>query len=341
MIDQPALDVSGATVAFGARVALDAVDLQVADAEGIAVVGPSGCGKSTLLRAIAGLHPLIAGTIRRDGRDLAAVPPHKRGIGMMFQQHALFPHRDVASNVGFGLERSGVPADARRRTVARMLEMVGLAGFGARSVGDLSGGEQQRVALARALAPAPAVLLLDEPMGALDASLRHRLVRDLGLLIGELRLTVVAVTHDREEAFALADRIVVMDDGRVRQVGTPLELWRAPSDRRVVDLRRIGTAVSGTRTGGVVRGAWGSGVVPGPDGDVTLLVRPDAVVLDPAGEGRATVATAAFQGTSVELELVLDDGSTVRAQVPVHGAPERGAAVAFRIERVGLRELTG
>ena len=177
------------------------------------VLGPSGSGKTTLLRVIAGLQRPDAGRVLLDGRDLEGIPPHRRGIGLVFQDHALFPHRDVSGNVSFGLRMRGDPPEAVAARTAEVLDLVGLAGFEHRSIGTLSGGEQQRVALARALAPEPRVLLLDEPLGSLDRRLRDRLLDDLARVFDELGLTAVYVTHDQTEAFALGDRVAVMRAG--------------------------------------------------------------------------------------------------------------------------------
>ena len=223
------------TVRFGSTVAVDAVSLDVAPGEIVAVIGPSGSGKSTLLRAIAGLEPLAGGTIEAGGRSLAGVPTHRRDLGLMFQDHALFPHLSVAGNVGFGLDMQRVDAGERGDRTAELLDLVGLASFGERSVGELSGGEAQRVALARALAPQPQLLMLDEPFGSLDRVLRAQLTGEVRRLLGELGQTALHVTHDQEEAFALADRVAVLAEGRVSQVGTPEELWRRPASLFVAE----------------------------------------------------------------------------------------------------------
>ncbi|MEM7337826.1 MAG: ABC transporter ATP-binding protein [Actinomycetota bacterium] len=223
------LHVEGASVRYGDAEALRAVTLQVPAGETLAVVGPSGSGKSTLLRAIAGLEPLATGSISADGRSLDGVAPHERGVGLMFQDHALFPHLDVAGNVGFGLRMAGLAAAARDGRVGELLDLVGLGGFAARSVQSLSGGEAQRVALARALAPEPAVLLLDEPLGSLDRLLREELIDELRGLLRSLGQTTVHVTHDQGEAVALGNRVAVLDRGRVVQVDEPEMLWRHPA----------------------------------------------------------------------------------------------------------------
>ena len=228
------LVLDGVSVAYGDTTVLDHVDLTVAAGEKVAVVGPSGSGKSTLLRAIAGLEPLTAGHITLDGRDLRTVATHRRGVGLMFQDHALFPHLSVADNVAYGLRHGPSPSGAATgERVVELLDLVGLEGFGPRSVDQLSGGEAQRVALARALAPAPSLLMLDEPLGSLDRVLREQLVADLDRLLDRMGQTALHVTHDQAEAFALADRVAVLTGGRLVRVGTPQELWEDPGSRFV------------------------------------------------------------------------------------------------------------
>ena len=212
------------------------VSFDVAAGEVIAVLGSSGSGKTTLLRAISGLQAVSTGNVVLDGVDITKTPTHLRGIGLMFQEHALFPHLDVADNVGFGLRMAKIPKPDREDRVAEVLDLVGLIGFGSRDVASLSGGERQRVALARTIAPAPQLLLLDEPMGSLDRVLRDRLVSELGDLINRLGLTVVYVTHDRSEAFELADRIAVLDQGKLVQLDTPEILDAQPASAHVSQL---------------------------------------------------------------------------------------------------------
>ncbi|UFU06173.1 ABC transporter ATP-binding protein [Ruania halotolerans] len=228
-----ALSVQGAEVRYGSTTAVAGVDLDVAAGEVVAVLGPSGCGKSSLLRAVAGLEALTAGAVRWDGVDLTGVPVHRRGFGLMFQDGQLFPHRDVAGNVEFGLRMARVPQTERVDRVAELLDLVGLAGFDGRPISSLSGGEQQRVALARALAPRPRLLLLDEPLSALDRELRENLSVELRRILTNTGITAMYVTHDHDEAFAVADRVAVMRQGRLVQVGTPAELWAAPGDADV------------------------------------------------------------------------------------------------------------
>jgi thiamine transport system ATP-binding protein len=224
----PGLHVAGLTVRFGAQRALDGADQADAPGEIVAVLGPSACGKSTLLRTRAGLEHADAGTITWDGDDLRATPPHQRGFGLMFQDHALFPHRDVADNVAFGLRMRAVDTARRRHRTREMLHLVGLDGYGPRRVDTLSGGEAQRVALARALAPSPRLLMLDEPLGSLDRALRERLAGELRTLLHELGQAAIHVTHDQDEALTVADRLVVMRAGRMLRDGAPAAVWRDP-----------------------------------------------------------------------------------------------------------------
>lgn len=229
------LHIDDIAVAYGDQVVLDGLSVDVAAGETLAVVGPSGSGKSTLLRAIAGLETLRRGRIELDGVDLVSIAPHERGIGYMFQEHALFTHLNVADNIAYGPTMAGWSKPRRRSRVGELLELVGLAGYEGRAVDELSGGEAQRVALARSLAPEPRVLLLDEPLGSLDRVLREQLVTDLDRLLSELGQTALHVTHDQAEAFALADRVAVLIDGRLDRVGTPAELWHDPGSRFVAE----------------------------------------------------------------------------------------------------------
>ena len=212
------------------------VSFDMAAGEVIGVLGSSGSGKTTLLRAISGLQSVSTGNVVLDGVDITKTPTHLRGIGLMFQEHALFTHLDVADNVSFGLRMAKMPKPDRSERVAEVLELVGLAGCGSRDIASLSGGERQRVALARTIAPSPLLLLLDEPMGSLDRVLRDRLVSELGDLINRLGLTVVYVTHDRSEAFELADRIAVLDRGQLVQLDTPEILDAQPANAHVAQL---------------------------------------------------------------------------------------------------------
>ncbi|MFF5254315.1 ABC transporter ATP-binding protein [Streptomyces leeuwenhoekii] len=329
------LSLRDATVRFGGRAVLDAVDLDVAEHEIVCVLGPSGSGKSTLLRAVAGLQPLDAGAVLLGGRDQAGVPAHRREVGLMFQDHQLFPQRDVGGNVAFGLRTRGVPRAEQSDRVKELLELVGLPGAARRAVAALSGGEQQRVALARALAPRPRLLMLDEPLGQLDRSLRERLVVELRELFGRLGTTVLAVTHDQGEAFALADRVVVMRDGRIAQSGTPLEVWQRPADAFVARFLGFENVVEAAVTGQAADTAWGKVPVPedAPQGARTLLVRPAGVRLVPAGEGlRCTVAARTFRGTHVAVRLQPGDAPPLEAACALRSAPETGDEVGVEFD---------
>lgn len=229
------LTVDAVTVRFGELRAVDGASLEVGDGERVAILGPSGSGKSTLLRAIAGLEKLENGRILWDGVDLAGVPPHERRFGFMFQGYALFPHMTVGENVAFGLRMQGRDAAEIRSRVAQVLEWVGLAGFDHRTVDNLSGGEQQRVALARTLAPDPRLVMLDEPLGALDRALRERLIVEMTDLLARAGTTALYVTHDHDEAAFFAHRVALMRQGRIVQIGTMEELRRNPADDWVAD----------------------------------------------------------------------------------------------------------
>lgn len=292
------LELRSVTVRYGEKTAVDRVDLTVADGEVVALLGPSGCGKSTLLRAITGIEPIAAGQVLWDGADLARVPVHRRGFGLMFQDGVLFPHRTVAGNVGYGL----AGGSGRGQRVAELLDMVGLPGYERRRVTTLSGGEAQRVALARALAPSPRLLLLDEPLASLDASLRAALQGDLARLLDRTGTPAVFVTHDHREAAAIADRVALMRAGRIVQIGTPGELRAAPADEWVASFLAVpGVGIDDASrhgrhgaSGDGRNGAPGDGHdgVPGGDGprhDSPAVVVAGAVLR----EGRVLIARRA------------------------------------------------
>ncbi|MGW0365395.1 ABC transporter ATP-binding protein [Streptomyces sp. NPDC002990] len=330
------LQLEGVSVRFGERAVVDAVDLAVAEHEIVCVLGPSGSGKSTLLRVVAGLQPVSGGRVLLGGADQAGVPVHRRGVGLMFQDHQLFPHRDVGGNVAFGLRMRGGSRRSHRRSyeaqVAQLLELVGLPGAGSRAVASLSGGEQQRVALARALAPSPRLLMLDEPLGQLDRGLRERLVIELRGLFSRLGTTVLAVTHDQGEAFALADRVVVMREGRIAQAGTPLEVWERPASEFVARFLGFDNVVPATVSGGAAATAWGKVPVPAgsPEGERQLLVRPAGVLLVSDGLPCEVLART-FRGTHVALRLRPEAGPELEAECCLAGAPGLGdrVTVAF------------
>ena len=232
---------------FGAARALDGLSLDVDEGEIVAMLGPSGSGKSTLLRLVAGLANADSGRIVFDGRDMAGIPAHVRGFGLMFQDYCLFPHLGVQQNVEFGLRMQHMSAEKRRARAAEVLRLVRLSDFAGRDVHTLSGGEQQRVALARSLAPSPRLLMLDEPLGALDSSLRVSLLAELGDILREVGVTVIYVTHDHAEAMTIASRIALVDAGKVLQAGRPEDLIRAPASAQVASFLRLGAVVPGYR----------------------------------------------------------------------------------------------
>jgi thiamine transport system ATP-binding protein len=321
-------------VAFGVAVGVAVGDLALGAGETVAILGPSGCGKTTLLRAIAGLEPLRAGRVSWDGSDLAGVPVHRRRFGLMFQEYALFPHRDVRGNVDFGLRMAGVDRAARARRVDQVRELVGLGALRDRRVAGLSGGEQQRVALARALAVEPRLLMLDEPLGALDRPWRDRLLREIRALLDRTGLPALYVTHDHEEAFALADRIAVMRAGRVVQSGSPVDVWRRPADEWTAAFLGFGPAVDGEQTAEGVATAWGllsSVRLAGDATAVRVVLRPDAVRLAADGSIRGCVTASAFGGDRTEL-TVEAGGTTLRVRVAGRDAPMVGARVRLAVD---------
>lgn len=334
------LIVERAVVRFGDTTVLQGVSLDVSAGDVVAVLGPSGSGKSTLLRAIAGLQPLAGGRVVLAGRDLEGVPPHRRGVGLMFQEHALFPHRDVAGNIGFGLRMQHRPPKEVATRVDELLDLVDLVGFGGRDVRTLSGGEQQRVALARALAPEPAVLLLDEPLGALDRTLRAQLTGELRSLFTQLGLTVVAVTHDQAEAFSLADQIALLDEGKVLQVGPPSLVWDRPTSTRAAHLLGFTNIVDVQVAHGRAVTPWGELPVGGAEGRATVLIRPAAVRLTVPGNGvSGTVAARRFMGDRTALEVVVDGAPPLDALVPTSDAPPAGTVVHVRLDPAGCVTL--
>jgi thiamine transport system ATP-binding protein len=325
------LSLDGVSVRYGDVLALDDLRLSVADGEHLAVLGPSGSGKSTLLRVIAGLEQPSAGTIRWDGRDLADVSVSARHFGLMFQDYVLFPQRDVAGNVAFGLEMGGESRAAITQRVAEVLQLVGLAGFGRRAITELSGGEQQRVALARALAPRPRLLMLDEPLGALDRGLRERLLGDLAALFRSLNLTTIYVTHDQEEALAVGDRVAVLNAGRLQAIDSPRNLWLKPPSEFVARFMGLNNISDATIAGGQATTDWGVMAVPSetPDGHVRLLIRPDGLTFDDRGPLKGKLRAATFRGSRTV--CIVEIGA---AELEVHVPP--AAAVPSVGQAVGI-----
>ena len=322
------LTVAGVSKAYGETTALADVTLDVDDGEFFTLVGPSGCGKTTTLRLIAGFEEPTSGSVRFGDREMRGVPPEERGVGVVFQNYALFPNMTVAENVGYGLRFTdppgGVSADER---VARLLDLVDLGGMGDRNPDRLSGGQQQRVSLARAIAPGPRLLLLDEPMSALDAQLRERLRLTVREIQTELGITTVYVTHDQEEALAISDRVAVMRGGRVEQVGAPREVYRRPASRFVAEFVGDNTVFEGRVADASARGAGAEGsVVVGdttftvsglgdhrPGDDVAFCVRPGSLRTD-ASTNRFTAAVAETEFLGEWTRVHLDwDGADVTA----------------------------
>ncbi|MFI9818487.1 ABC transporter ATP-binding protein [Saccharothrix variisporea] len=317
------LRLDGITVRYGSLAAVSDVDLAVGDGEVVALLGPSGCGKSTLLRTVAGLEPPASGRVTWDGADLAGVPVHRRGFGLVFQDGQLFPHRDVAGNVAFGLRMHRVDREARRKRVDELLELVGLAGYQRRRVTELSGGEQQRVALARALAPRPRLVLLDEPLSALDRALREQLAVDLARLLREAGATALVVTHDHDEAFTLADRVAVMRAGRIVQVGEPAAVWRSPADVETARFLGCGKVLAADRASELFGVASRVGL------------RASALRVDPSGTLEATVVERVHRRDHVRL-LVLVEGDEFEAVAPVAAPPEPGDRVRLTTDLDGV-----
>ena len=326
-----AILVDGVDKRFGDTRALDGATLCVERGEVVALLGPSGCGKTTLLRTIAGFERPDAGTVRIGETIVAGggawLAPERRGVGMVFQDYALFPHLTVEENVGFGLSRR-----ERRPRVSELLDSVGLAGLDRRYPHELSGGQQQRVALARALAASPDVVLLDEPWSNVDPTLRTELREEVARVLRPLGVTVVLVTHDREEAFSLADRIALMRDGRVEQEGTAEELYFEPSTRWAAEFVGTGNVLAGTVDGPVVRTALGAFPVNGAAGasSVEVLVRPELLELATDPEGAAEVVSREFRGHDV-LYRVLLDGVELVSQRPSTESVPLGSRVSIRL----------
>jgi iron(III) transport system ATP-binding protein len=321
--------IDGVEKHFGHVVAVDSADLEVGSGETVALLGPSGCGKTTLLRLLAGFERPDAGRIAIGGVEVAGdgawIPPERRRVGMVFQEFALFPHLTVAENVAFGVARA-----ERRRRVHALLELVDLPGLGHRYPHELSGGQQQRVALARALAPSPAVVLLDEPWSNVDPQLRAELRHEVTAVLRPLGVTTILVTHDREEAFSLADRIALMREGRIVQTGTPEELYFSPGTRWAAEFVGAGNVFSGEIDDSGVRTPVGIVHGNGGSGAVEVLVRPELVSLEPDPSGRGQVVAREFRGHDVFYRVVLD-GLEIVSQRPSNEIVPLGARVSVQL----------
>lgn len=318
---------------------LAGISFTVARGETVCLLGPSGSGKSTLLRIIAGLEEAEEGRIYWEGEDITAIPPHRRRMGMVFQDYALFPHLTVAENVAFGLRMQGWPERDQRVRVREVLELVRLAGFEARRVTDLSGGEQQRVALARALAPRPCVLMLDEPLGALDRALREELLEELRRILRSSDVAAIYVTHDQDEASAIADRVLVLHGGKIVREGTPCEVWNNPGSLWVAQFLGVGNVLFGelvvsqdkSCATAVIKTALGEFPLSCPhrhgEGErVAAVLRPSAVEEHPEGEIRSRVTDVLFQREHFRVSL--ENG----LYVFLSRAPRAGETVALRLK---------
>ncbi len=342
------LEVRDVAKAYDGTPALRGVSLRATQGTIVCLLGPSGCGKTTLLRLVAGIERADSGSIRFEGRAIDDLPPHRRGFGLMFQDYALFPHRDVAGNVAFGLRMQGLPRQRVAERVAAMLDLVGLAGYERRRVFELSGGERQRVALARSLAPSPRLLMLDEPLGALDRTLRERLLDELRTILRRVGVTSLYVTHDQAEAFALADWLVLLRDGRIAQQGSPEQVYQWPSSpfvarflghANLVEGRVAGvedtTAVVDTALGRFTGVASVPGVARGSA--VVLVLRPEAAALlpaaSPAGPNRiaGTLAERSFRGSYTQLTLRPAAGPPLVFELGGAELPPAGAAVTLEL----------
>ena len=347
------VEIVGVTKRFGTVTAVDHMTLRIESGEFYSLLGPSGCGKTTTLRMIAGFEQPTEGEIYLAGQPVAGVPPYRRNVNTVFQHYALFPHMDVAQNVGYGLRQKGADKAEETRRVAEALGLVRLAGYGARRTWELSGGQQQRVALARALVNHPTVLLLDEPLGALDLKLRKEMELELKALQREVGITFVYVTHDQEEALTMSDVIVVMSEGKIQQMGGPTELYERPANRfvsnfigvsnpipgKIVELRSNGRAVVETERGLRLNGnVTDAGARPAVGDPVTVATRPERLTVDtadsatPSGNGWISVAGRIRQGT------YLGDQTEYRVTTDMAGEliiRRQNAAGAGAIEGVG------
>ncbi len=324
------LSLDAVSVAFDGVTVVEDASLEVPDGAVVAVLGPSGCGKSTLLRAVAGIEPVARGTVAWDGRDVAGTPTHRRGFALMFQDGQLFDHLTVARNVAYALKLRRAPdVDAR---VADLLELVGLPAYAGRMPATLSGGERQRVALARSLAVEPRLLLLDEPLSALDAGLRERLAGDLQRILHEAGTTALLVTHDHEEAFAVADRLAVMREGRIVQQGDIAEVWRAPADPATALFLGYATVLDGDAAARLLAAA---GLPPAP----AVALRRSALTVAADGPIAGRVVSARLTPEQLRLRVDVPGLCELDAVAPLDAHAGPGDDVELRVDHTRLAPM--
>ncbi|MEQ3777066.1 MAG: ABC transporter ATP-binding protein [Alcanivorax sp.] len=347
-MNPPLLTLDNLACGYHQQAVVKDLSLELAAGEIACLLGPSGCGKTTTLRAIAGLEPVTGGSIHIQGRQVSSrsrqLPPEKRGLGMVFQEHALFPHLTVADNVAFGLRKQ--PREQQRLRVSECLDRVRLSGMEDRYPHELSGGQQQRVALARALAPRPALLLLDEPFASLDLDLRRALARELGDILRQENVTALLVTHDQEEAFALADRVGVMHQGQLEQWDTPYNIYHAPANRFVAEFAGYGSFLRGevvdentVRTSlGELTGRSKTTLTSG--GNVDVLLRPEDVIADESAHLALPVTRRQFTGATILYHLRVGAAETLLCQTDSHTNVVEGDALHVRLATKHLVAFT-
>jgi putative spermidine/putrescine transport system ATP-binding protein len=341
-----AVELTDLTRTYGAVKALDGLNLRMEPGEFVALLGPSGCGKTTALRILAGLDRATSGTVTVDGRDLTSVPANKRDMGMVFQAYSLFPHLTAAENVEFGLKMRGGTKAERGTRASEMLDLVGLSEHAHKYASEMSGGQQQRIALARALAIRPRVLLLDEPLSALDAKVRTQLRDEIRRVQLEVGTTTLFVTHDQEEALAVADRVGVMSRGKLEQLAPPAEVYANPATPFVAEFVGLNNQVPAQVSAG--RTSIFGAEVPTLAGSITsgagiAMVRPESVTVTADAEGGATVKSVAFLGPISRVYVELADGTVVHAQLSSSRAREftPGQAVAVGVQTTDVLVVPG
>ena len=318
------LEIQNLTAGYELDIVLKDLSLSVAEGEFLSLLGPSGCGKTTLMKTVAGILPAAEGSILLDGCDITKLPIHKRGTVIVFQDMRLFPHKTVAENVAFPLKMQGMPKAQRLARAEELLEKVQLAGYGNRKPSQLSGGQQQRIALARALAAQPKLLLLDEPFSALDENLREDMRNLVLQLKKEFSMTVILVTHDREEALSMSDRIALMFDGKLVQMGTPRQVYSCPVSRQAADYFGNCVYISGRVEQGAFRADGICCPAEMPEGGYTLLLRPDALTLDPQGDYLLTVESVSYRGEESLVTFRGQDGTVWKKGFPHTGGLTAG-----------------